>query len=191
MSFLVDTSTGTDNDYMNVVLAYVTSLDGFLTNSAGQEAAIWASPEDQKQFKELARECGVVVIGTNTYVSHKASLVPENGLLRIVMTREPEKYDKELVSGSLEFSSLSPQELVKKISSGGRRKILLAGGPKLYGEFFKEKIVTELHVTLEPVLFGAGLAAGSGIPSDVALQLMDSVQLNANGTLLLRYKVLY
>ena len=107
------------------------------------------------------------------------------------MTREPEKYAKEFVSGLLEFSALSPVELLKKLSADGRRKVLLAGGPKLYGEFFKEKLITELHVSIEPVLFGLGLSAASGIPGDVRLQLMDSSQLNANGTLLVRYKVLY
>jgi dihydrofolate reductase len=176
---------------MNVILAYVSSLDGFLTNAAGQEASIWASQEDQAQFKQLGLECGVIIVGTNTYESHKAMMKPENGLLRIVMTREPEKYSKELISGSLEFSPLSPADLVKELSVARRRKALLAGGPKLYGEFFKEKLITELHVTLEPMLFGSGLSAASGIPADIRLQLMDTRQLNADGTLLLRYKVLY
>lgn len=176
---------------MNVILAYVTSLDGFLTNASGQEAIVWASPEDQKQFKTLGLECGIIIVGSNTYEAHKEIMKPEKGLLRIVMTRDENKYSKEHLAGTLEFTSLSPLALVQKLEASGKTSALVAGGPKLYAEFFKEKLVTELRVTMEPYLFGTGLSAACSIPSDIHLQLLSSSQLNTNGTLLLTYKVLY
>ena len=58
---------------MRVILAYVVSKDGFLVGPHGEQSAAWASPEDQEHFKKLTHECGVVIIGSNTYEAHKVS----------------------------------------------------------------------------------------------------------------------
>jgi dihydrofolate reductase len=174
---------------MEIILAYVMSLDGFVTDSAGNSPTQWASPEDQAQFQQLVRDCGLVIMGTNTYESHKQFFKHDENILRIVMTRTPEKYATEVVPDHLEFSSLSPSDLTKSLTNMGYTKALMAGGPKLYAEFFKAGLITDLHVTIEPLLLGAGTSAASGVPSQIKLRLIDTVQLNTRGTLLVRYKV--
>jgi len=175
---------------MEVILAYVVSADGFLTDSRGRQAPEWASMEDQEHFQNLMPECGVSIIGSNTYEAHKHSFADESPIRRIVMTRKPEKFAGESVPGSIEFTSLSPRDVIRKLEDEGHKKVLFAGGPKLYAQFFKDKLIAELQITTEPLLFGSGLSAAGGIPSDIELMLIDIKRLNQRGTLLARYKVL-
>lgn len=174
---------------MKITLAYVMSLDGFVTDSAGNAPTQWASIEDQQQFQQLVRDCGLVLMGTNTYESHKHFFTHTENVLRIVMTRHPETYLPEAIPGHLEFTSHSPRDLMTSLQGRGFNKALMAGGPRLYASFFQDRLITDLHITIEPILFGGGISATSGIPNNISLQLIDSMQLNTRGTLLVRYKV--
>jgi dihydrofolate reductase len=174
---------------MEIPLAYVQSLDGFLTDSNGKSPTEWASPEDQEYFKQLVIETGLVIMGTNTYEAHKEILKPHDGLLRVIMTRAPEKYASVQVPGQLEFSSLSPADLIASLENRDFKKALLAGGAKLYSSFFNANLISSLQVTIEPILFGTGECGATGIPINTHLQLIDTRQLNTRGTLLVRYKV--
>jgi len=176
---------------MEVILAYVSSADGFLTDSASRQPNEWASAEDQRHFQELSTASGVVIIGSNTYDAHKRMLKPSPDIKRIVMTRDPEKYAANQVMGKLEFTSDSPQEVIAKLQAHEYKHVLLAGGPKLYQQFFAAHLITDLEITIEPLLFGAGVSAATGIPSNIKLKLVDSYLLNNAGTLLVKYKVLY
>ena len=174
---------------MRVILAYVVSKDGFLVGPHGEQSGSWASSEDQEHFKKLARECGVVIIGSNTYEVHK-DIFSNDGMRRIVMTRHPEKYTSEKRK-EFEFTSLTPFDVIEQLKSEGREKVLIAGGPALYREFLKTELVGELQETVEPLLIGDGLSAARGVPSNARLELVDTKQLNTRGTLLHTYRVVY
>ena len=107
------------------------------------------------------------------------------------MTRDPGKYAAHEIRGKIEFTSDSPQEVIAKLKDHEYKDILLAGGPKLYAQFFAARLITDLEISVEPVLFGSGISAATGIPSNIQLKLVDSSPLNRSGTLLLKYKVLY
>ena len=175
---------------MHIILAYVQSLDGYLTDTKGRSSHLWASRADQKHFKRLVRDCGTVVFGSGTYESIRATLRPSRAVLRVVMTSKPQKYRKQTLPGMLEFSSLSAKDLVANLKKRRHPKILLAGGPRLFKSFFSANLISELQITTEPLLFGGGTASGSGIPKAIKLRLIDSKPLNQRGTLLARYKVL-
>lgn len=174
---------------MKVTLAYVMSLDGFLTDSEGRSPSAWASREDQEHFKSLMLECGTAIFGTNTFEVNKEFQEISKDILRVVLTRHPERYKDREVPGQLEFHSLSPGDMLRHLEGLGKDKVLLAAGPHLYAEFLKAGLVSELHVTIEPLLFGTGLAAASGIPSKTQLEAIDMKPLNQRSTLLVKYKV--
>lgn len=176
---------------MKVILAVVASADGRITGSKGEQPHAWASKEDQEYFQKLIREHGVVIIGRNTYLVHRKQLKLTPNIRRIVMTNDPGKMKKDEVKGRLEFLSLSPSRLVKALQKGGYRQAVLAGGPRLSAAFIKAKLVTDLHVTFEPKLFGAGLPVLDGTLGQTRLKLSSVKQLNKIGTVLLRYKVSY
>ncbi|MEN9561333.1 MAG: hypothetical protein RIQ56_606 [Candidatus Parcubacteria bacterium] len=176
---------------MQVTLAFVMSVDGFLLPEDGAQSRDWASKEDQAHFQELLKKNDAVVLGSNTYDAHKNYLLPVKGLLRVVMTRNPQQYQTEEKLGVLEFSPLPVSELLAVLERRGYTKLLIAGGSALYKDFLAEKLVHDLFITIEPLLFGDGLSAATGAAMRAKLQLINTVPLNEAGTLLLHYKVLY
>lgn len=176
---------------MKVILAVVASADGRITGPRGEQSKSWASSEDQAHFQKLIRQNGVVIIGRNTYLVHRKQLKLTKEIRRIVMTSDPGRLKKDEVKGRLEFTSLSPVRLIQALRKGGYRQAILAAGPRLSAAFIKAKLVTELHLTIEPKMFGAGLPILDGNFKEVRLRPLGIKPLNKFGTLLLRYKISY
>ncbi|TSC85543.1 MAG: dihydrofolate reductase FolA [Parcubacteria group bacterium Gr01-1014_8] len=174
---------------MKTILAVVASADGRITGPRGEQPHVWASAEDQKYFRSLIRKLGVVIIGRNTYLAHRRQLKLVSKIRRLVMTSQPWKLKKDEVKGQLEFTSLSPVRLIAALEKAGYRQAVLAGGPRLNAAFLKAKLVSEIHVTVEPKAFGAGLPILDGTFKQIQLRFIGFKKLNKSGTLLLRYKV--
>lgn len=175
---------------MNVILALVASTDGKTTNGADGKTYHWNSPEDQKHFQQVIAENEVIIMGRKTYEDAKDSMTLSPDKLRIVMTHNPENFQQDAVAGQLEFTDLSPKELIQRLESEGKQKVLLASGAGLNGLFLEAGLVDQLWITLEPLLFGSGNGMLSSIQSEIALKLISVEQLNSQGTLLLKYQVL-
>lgn len=162
------------------------SLDGKITKWHDAPAHTWTSPEESSYFQHVIREHNLLVMGGNTFRYQKPT--PKKGTLRIVMTRKPQAYASYKVSGQLEFSSESPKVLVRRLEHQGFTDMLFLGGPRLASLFFKEKLFTNVWITIEPRIFGKGRNFIEDFPLDVSLTLYDQKLLNAQGTLLLKYR---
>ncbi len=175
---------------MKIVMVMVATLNGKITKGSTPHVSQWTSKEDHAYFSSLVKESNLMVMGRKTYDSAKEHLTLEEGQLRIVLTREPERYRADLIPGQLEFSNESPQELVGRLRQKGFKQMLLLGGGEINASFLTEKLVDELHLTLEPKIFGKGklLVAERELVAELAL--MSVRRLNTKGTLLLKYKVL-
>jgi dihydrofolate reductase len=167
----------------------LSSADGKTTK--GNEANIysWTSAEDQKYFFSLIKKNNLIIMGRETYNASKPVIKLEKGKLRIVLTRNSKKYFNETVNGQLEFSNENPEELMERLSNIGYKKALLVGGSIINGLFLKTNLVDELHLTIEPKIFGKGKNITEGQLLNKSLQLMSVKKLNKVGTLLLKYKV--
>lgn len=174
---------------MHIILAIVTSVDGKSTRG-DQSPKDWASQEDQKYFSSLLKKYNLIVIGKNTYFINKSTIKPSRDKLRIVLTRSPKNFVSDTIPGQLEFTDESPRELVLRLEKSAYKEMLLVSGPSLNTAFFKEKLVNELWLTIEPKIFGAGKGLVDQIPLDVNLKLKFIKKLNNQGTLLLKYDVL-
>ncbi len=174
---------------MNVILAMVMSLDGKTTRWDSPEIYTWTSAEDQSHFFGLIASHKAIVMGKNTYEASKKviRLTPEK--LRIVLTSEPEKYAAAVVPGQLEFSSNSPVEVLTELASRQYSDVLLVGGSVTNARFLEAKLVNELWVTIEPLIFGQGQPLVSAAQLGTELHLESMEQLNDAGTILLKYKV--
>lgn len=170
---------------MRVILMYVMSLDGKITKWSDGNAAEWASPEDTALFRKTITESDVLIMGGATYRAIRPA--PQQERLRVVLTRNPSAYMGDTVPGQLEFTDEAPKEVVEQLVHAGHRQVLLVGGSGLATSFLKEKLVDELWVTIEPRLFGVGLPVVAAEQLDIALTLLEFSQLNAAGTLLLKY----
>lgn len=177
---------------MKVILIAVESLDGKITRwDDVQDVSSWASSEDQDFFMQEIQKHKVLVMGSGSYEAVKDRLNLHEPRLRIVLTKNLEKYTKDRISGKLEFSSETPIELVDRLKKEGHERVLLLGGSALYTSFLKAKLVTDIYLTVEPRLFGKGKMLIADTPVDINLKLEQIKRLNDRGTLLLFFTPLY
>lgn len=172
---------------MKVTLVMVSSLDGKITKHDNPQIASWTSTEDKKLYAALIKKSSLIVMGAKTYEAAKQRIKLEPGKLRIVITRQPKKY--RAIPGMLEFTRETPLVLVQRLERQ-YKNMLLVGGSEIGALFLKAKLVNELHLTLEPLLFGTGKPLISPLPLDTNLKLISSKKINARGTLSLVYKIL-
>ncbi len=174
---------------MEITLAMVTSLDGRITDKNG-EVYSWTSTEDQVRYKALRDEYSVIIMSRKIYDEVKSKIVLSPKKLRIIMTREASKYQDLNVPNQLEYSSLSPTEIVQDLAKRGYTRVLLSTGSELSASFLKEGLVTRFILTIEPVILGEGLPLVAGVIERVKLELISMERLNDQGTLLCDYRVL-
>lgn len=174
---------------MKLILVMVTSLDGRSTQKGGGNIHEWTSKEDQVHFKKTVEDALLIIMGSSTYELAGEGMEHREGRLRIVVTRNPEKYSDQKIPGQLEFTSENPTELIKRLETAGFSEGYLVGGAHTNTEFFKEGLVTELWQTLEPKILGLGNGIVGDETVNVSLKLLSEEQLNEHGTLLLKYAV--
>lgn len=177
---------------MRVTLIAAQSLDGRITfhDSAG---ANFTSEADQHYFRETLATFDCSVMGGQTFrVSEKKIRTrSDDGRAILVMTRragELAALGGAASSGVLEFSSETPARIIASLRARGGKRCALLGGSQIYGAFLAAGVVDEVWLTLEPRIFGAGLAL-TATPLDVRLRFLCCENLSAN-TLLLKYEVI-
>nr|AIA10749.1 dihydrofolate reductase [uncultured bacterium]AIA10821.1 dihydrofolate reductase [uncultured bacterium] len=164
---------------MKVTLIAAITADGFIGRDSGHTAD-WTSKEDKKLFVKITKEAGAMVMGSRTFETIGRALP---GRRNIVLTSRPEEYHAE----GVEFTSESVLELVKRLEGEGQKSLAVCGGANVYHQFMQAGLVSELYLTVEPVLFGSGVKLFSG-ELDVTMQLVSSEKLN-DDVILLHYKV--
>lgn len=173
---------------MKITSAMVMSADG-RTTRGNEPPSGWASKEDQRLFHELRDKASLIVMGVGTYESVKTTIHLNPNKRRIVLTNTPDKYKADTVPGSLEFSTETPSELVKRLTREGHDDMLLVGGSITSAGFYNANLVDELYLTVEPLLFGSGRPLVGQLTKTVGLRLLSVRQLNQQGTLLLHFRV--
>ncbi len=165
-----------------VTLIMAITVDGFIGKSK-DHFANWTSPEDKQLFVKTSKDFGLIMMGENTFKTFPAPL-PKR--LNVVFSLNPpakEERDNVLwVSGD-------PKQVLEKLKEMGYNRALLGGGATLNSLFLKEKLISELILTVEPKLFGQGLSLFNQ-EFDLNLKLIETKQLNSD-TIMLRYKVVY
>jgi dihydrofolate reductase len=172
---------------MKVIVIFVTSLDGKITKWNDPHVMHWSSAEDQAYFRKIWNESALTVMGSGTFDFDP--IKPQPNTLLHIMTHTPEEYRQREVPGALEFSSEIPTELVERFRQQGFEQMLVVGGPHIATSFFKDNLVDELWLTLEPKIFGEGGNFAVGTELDVELSLLSMEKVNERGTLILKYGI--
>lgn len=174
---------------MKIILIAVTSLNGKLTRGSRSNIYSWTSKEDSKLFFSKIKANNLIVMGSKTYATAKSVIKLDSSKLRIVLTRNTKEYKGQEVTGSLEFSSEDPVKLTARLEKLGYKQMLVVGGSEINSLFLKAKLVNEIHLTIEPLLFGSGKNLLSELPLDTKLKLISVKKLNKQGSLNLLYQV--
>lgn len=168
---------------MKLLLVMALTVDGKIAKESSQ-LADWTSLEDKKSFIELTKEAGVIIMGNSTYQTIGK---PLPGRLNIVLTPETNKFTS--IPGKLEYSSLNPTELLKNLEQRGYTKAILGGGAYTNKSFWELGLVDELILTIEPIIFGKGLALFADNNFETKLKLLETKALSSQ-TIRLHYQVL-
>ena len=175
-----------------ITMVMVSSINGYITNKKDPNIYTWTSREDSQIFLNMVKKSDLVIMGSRTYTAIKPKINLKSGPFRLVITRHPTNFQSDTVKGKLEFISKISVPIINKIKSN-YQNILLVGGSEINTIFLKLKLVDELLLTIEPLLFGNGkqlLAQTNHLPN-INGTLLDVKKINSKGTLFLRYQINY
>jgi dihydrofolate reductase len=158
----------------------VMTADGKIAKT-GDHFPDWGSSEDKKMFAKATKEAGVIIMGRNTFATLPS---PLPGRLNVVFTRDT---NREAIPG-VKWATGEPEDVLVELETMGYKIVILAGGAKINTTFLEKKIIDEIHLTIEPKIFGAGLGIFNG-DFDVKLELMSVEKINEN-SLALKYRVI-
>lgn len=163
-----------------VTLMMAISVDGKIAKDKNQ-LANWTSPEDKKLFVAESKRHGVVMMGENTFNTFPS---PLPNRLNVVFAENPKpNYDNvKYVSGEIE-------KVLEELETMGYKSALLGGGCYLNSLFLKNKLISEIILTVEPKIFGSGLPLFD-TDTEATLELKSLEKLNDN-TFAIKYKVKY
>jgi dihydrofolate reductase len=173
---------------MKTIVVFVTTLDGKITRWGDPHVMRWSSKEDQAYFKQTWKDHKLIIMGSSTFDFDPLKPKPENRV--VILTRDPTKYTKYVVPGQLEFSSETPAALSDRFRKEGYAEMLVVGGAHVATSFFREELVDELWLTLEPKIFGKGGNLVVEEELDVTLKMLSFEKVNEQGTVLTKYAVI-
>ena len=158
----------------------VATLDGKIAKTS-DHFPDWSSREDKKMFREVSKECGVIIMGDKTFFTLPS---PLPGRLNVVFTLEPNPKPIE----GVKWVSGEPLAVLKELEGMGYEKVLLGGGTGINTMFLEKNLIDEIYLNIEPKIFGVGLGLFNG-DFNVDLELVNMEKLNDN-TISLRYLVI-
>lgn len=165
-----------------IAIAAIT-IDGKIGRD-GYHFSDWTSKEDKNFMRTLLDTCEVVVVGNNTY---KTAITPLSKRNCIVLTRSVKTIKR--VSDKLLYLNTKSTNLKKAIQTSGYKKIAVLGGAQTYSYCLEHRMLDELYLTIEPVIFGRGVPLFAGKFKLRKTKVISVQKLNRASTLLLHVKI--
>lgn len=162
---------------MKISVFIATSLDGFIAREDDSldwlDAANATVPKGEDcGFKRFFDSVDVLVMGRKSFekvLTFGTWFYGEKNV--IVLSSRPLQIPEHLKNVS--HASLTPEALVKEISSKGMRHIYVDGGETIR-RFLRAGLVHEMTITTIPVLLGSGKPLFGELEKDIQLELIAS-----------------
>ncbi len=156
------------------------SVDGRISLSS-KHPPTWTSKEDWEFFQKSLSRIDAVIVGRNTYESVAERLRNRN---TFILSRRP----KTLVCrGTVTFVNPAKVNLPKLLE--GYKSVAVLGGGAVYQFTLENKLLDEIFITVEPLIFGRGKEMFVGGTRITRANLLSVKRLNNTGTLLLHYQI--
>ncbi len=162
-------------------LLAVTDIRGTIAIS-DDDRIEWGSPEDKRLFKEITTQSGVVVMGRKTYEAIGRKLP---GRYNVVLSSKAHfrcEAPDLVLNGSV-------NNVVKILFERGFTDMCVIGGQAVFSQFLKSGMVTDLHLTIEPIILPDGLNLFSNIDKQFLLRLEKTHILNSKGSIYIHYQI--
>lgn len=171
---------------MKVFIIAAVSADGFVARFSDDFSMDWTSPEDVKLFVKLTKEAGVMVMGSRTFATTVKMGRKLPGRKMIVYSSRPDEIKYERADPT-EITSDPPEEVLRRLKDEGYTSVAICGGAQVYDMFMQADMVTDIYLTIEPVVFGKGVPLFKH-GMDKRLKLVEHTLLGED-TLLAHYEV--
>lgn len=169
------------------------TLDGKIARKKNELSFNWTSKEDQKIFQAQLKKFDAVVVGRHTFQTAKARLLKRNTIVLTSLVKTAEETYPHVW-----MVNYKKVNLKKFIGSLKFNNIAILGGGKVYGYCLQNKLLDELYLTIEPIVFGKGinffasfspspLQKGRAREGFKTFKLLSIKKLNKQGSILLRY----
>lgn len=156
------------------------SVDGRISLS-NKLSPDWTSKADWKFFQRALSRIDAVVVGRNTYESVAERLRKRN---TFVLSRSLKTLTRR---GTVTFVNPANANLSKLLE--GYKSVAVLGGGAVYQFMLESKLLDEIFVTVEPLIFGRGKEMFVGGTQTSHVRLLSVKRLNRTSTLLLHYKI--
>ncbi|MFW6283195.1 MAG: dihydrofolate reductase family protein [Minisyncoccales bacterium] len=169
----------------NFTLMAVMTLNGKIARHS-EELVNWSSQEDKELLKAEIEKADLLIMGRKTYETVKNKIKKKC----LVFSRKKFQKSELIASGKENIIFINPQKknLNDFLMKNNLENILVLGGKKTYDWFFENKLVNDLLLTIEPIIFKKGLSLIEKDYFKKSLKLMDFKKLNSQGTIFLHYK---
>ena len=150
-----------------------TSLDGFIARKDGDldwldEANTRVPAGEDCGYQAFMDTVDVLVMGRATYEKVLTfGAWPYGDKRVVVLSRNPLEIPAELPT-AVEHSSESPEELHTRLSGEGVERLYIDGGVTIQ-RFLTAGLITDLTITLIPILLGEGLPLFGFLGEDISL----------------------
>ena len=163
-----------------------TTLDGFIALEDGSFDCFPIEGEHVADYLESLKSYDAVLMGRRTYeVGLRVNITdPYPFLKSYVFSRTMKKSPNERV----EVVADNAIEMVRKLKDEEGADIYLCGGAELATELFKEGLIDEVILKVNPLLLGSGIPLLHDIGRHIDLELVGS-KVYSSGVLLLSYRV--
>src|SRR5215216_5657385 len=175
-----------------VIYALTNSLDNFIARVDGGADWILMDDEIMQEFPKLTEKFDTVFVGRKTYASiwdQSQDTSPDNsegfmGMKTYVFSRTIKKRPGK----QIEFVSENAGEFVRDLKDKPGKDIWIMGGGELAASLFKENLVDEVSLAIQPVLLGSGIPLFPDIGRQIDLELIET-KTYQNGVVSLSYRV--
>jgi len=160
------------------------SLDGFIARADGSIdwLKIVERPGEDYGYRAFFDSVDTLVIGRSTYqLALGFDTWPYAGKRCVVLTHEASepRHDEQFHSGSV-------SALAARLSAEGARRVYVDGGSVIQ-QFLNAGLISDLTISVIPVLLGDGIRLFSKAPVELALELYESKSFES-GLVQLRYR---
>jgi len=164
------------------------SLNGKITDHQG-DFAKYSSLEDKEVLQKKIKESDVLVMGMTTYKKHIQLKKSKKPLIIFTRSVKGMKIDEEHTS-EIHFFHDQKEELINLCDLLQYEVVTILGGAEIYHWFLEQKLLTDIYLTIEPIVFGEGknLLKGNFFADQKPWKLIESKLLNKEGTTLLHYQ---
>jgi dihydrofolate reductase len=159
------------------------SLDGKIAANE-KHFSDWTSPEDKKFMRALLDTCDVVIAGNSTFKTAKKPLSKRNCIVLTRSVRTTKRISKNLL-----YLNTKSVNLKKIITEAGYKKVAVLGGAQTYTYCMEHGMLDDLYLTIEPVIFGAGIPLFNGKFKLKKTKILSIKKLNRGSTVLIHAKL--